>query len=336
VSGGWCLCHIALRDVDVEGRLLDLCAHHQPDHDERRRHCSCGVFLCWESHGEEKKGSVVALTERKLLIELYKEIENDNFGPDKKFLTQPCVVCRYKVGPTMVKRVWGFLKRQGLVEVRPGHGTFLTRRPKPVVFTWDDTAVLDQDRTDMRWRPRVEGSLDRLTCVDLTEQVEAPPEVAKLLEVESGTELVRQTRTMSWANKPTVVCQSWRPALPSSDGVPGQATWQSGSVAVEERFSGRPATSRDALTLDIDPGTPVFEASHVIRDPHGRPVEVVRHVGVGHITFVMPTQKPKTPLESQISQEPLKSQCRARRVLTRLHDVIVKLKGSLAGFFRRR
>lgn len=185
--------------------------------------------------------------------------------------------------PTASKAVRAIVA-EGLAEGRPGVGVFVRswrpiRRVVPTRLArdrWASGAAIQDHDTDGR---------ARLAWVTV-EQVEAPPAVADLLELDQGAAVVARARLFDVDGRPVQLATSWIPAdlaelagLDQRDTGPGGMWARLADVGhaptgpATEEWTVRPASPDELDRLHLPAAARVWEGVRVVRDGSGRPVD---------------------------------------------------------------
>jgi DNA-binding GntR family transcriptional regulator len=231
----------------------------------------------------------------KLVAEIRAAIERGDYGSDRLFRYD--LARKYRVKRHAVDRVLTALKNEGLVEVVPFKGTFVTRQPPRLVYV---RAGAVNNHGSGRWKAMRsaqdgEGQTDSPTL----SRVKATKDLAHRLGVAVGTELLRCTHRMLLETD--LVCvqiqDSWIPSNLVGEplAVPEDVDDWAYTVMRErgikpttgfEEVTARRATSEEARRLVTAAGYPVLEAWRITQDEQGRPVEARRVIADGrHVTF---------------------------------------------------
>jgi GntR family transcriptional regulator len=219
------------------------------------------------------------------------QIREGTLAPGARVPSRAAIMTRYGVGETAAKHALAVLATEGLIEPRPGSGSYV--RQPPVIRR------LDHDRQQMPGSP---FGLDESTlpAADKPADVQrvtwshnhqtpvpAPPNIARRLNLQPGDRVMRTTYVLRADGIPVQMATSYEPMEIISDtqvSVPEHGQHRESSVTVRmgaigirvdqviEDISTRPPLLAEATTLAVPSGTPVLhiERTHLAGD---RPVE---------------------------------------------------------------
>lgn len=223
----------------------------------------------------------------RVLEDLRARIRSGALAPGARVPSRNAIIANYGVGETAAKHALQVLAAEGLIEARPGSGSFVRQVPA--------ARYLDHDRLRFPGSPygveetvAVPAGMDgdggrtlarRLSWEHRTERVAAPPEVAARLGL-SAISLVMMTRYLLTADgEPVQLAVSCEPAeltAGTAVAVPEQGTLAGRGVIermsaigvevdlVAEEISARPSRRSEAGTLALLPGAlvMVIERTH--------------------------------------------------------------------------
>ncbi len=227
----------------------------------------------------------------RVLEDLRSQIREGVLPPGARVPSRAAIMTRYGVGETAAKHALAVLATEGLIEPRPGSGSYV--RQPPVIRR------LDHDRPqipgspfglDESTLPAADGQSQarRLTCEHHSERIQpAPPQIARRLRLQPDDRVMRTKYVLRADGIPVQMATSYEPMeitagtpvlLPEEGPLAGRGvTARMGAIGIRvdqvvEEISTRPPLSAEATTMAIPSGTPVFhiERTHLAGD---RPVE---------------------------------------------------------------
>lgn len=232
----------------------------------------------------------------RVLADLRAQIRDGALPPGARVPSRNAIIARYGVGETAAKHALQVLATEGLIEPRPGSGSYV--RPDPA------GRLLEHDRLHFPGSPfgfgppagpdggglaQHNGEAVRLTWEHHTERVQAPAPVARRLRLPPGEDRVMRTSYLLTADSvPVQLAVSYEP-LALTEGTPVLLPEQGahagrGVIArmgvvgvrvdqVTEEIAIRPSLAAEAAALAIPLGAPVLavERAHLAG---GRPAEV--------------------------------------------------------------
>lgn len=218
----------------------------------------------------------------RVLDDLRHRISSGLLEPGARVPSRNAIIARYGVGETAAKHALAVLAAEGLIEARPGSGSYVRRAPvtrylehvrlghpgSPFGLAGDDSAP----------RPGREHEASR---------VPPPPAVARRLGLRPGSLTMRTRYVLCAGGAAVQLALSWEPvsltagtpvAVPEEGPLAGRGVIERmkaiGIIVdqVTEDISVRPALRAEAAVLGLAPGAPVLlvERSHLAG---GRPVE---------------------------------------------------------------
>lgn len=218
----------------------------------------------------------------RVLEDLRFRIRSGLLEPGARVPSRNAIITNYGVGETAAKHALAVLLAEGLIEARPGSGSYVRRAPA--------AGFLEHDRPQFPGSPfgvAETAASRRLAWEHQTEQVQPPGPIARRLDLEPG-ELATMTRYLLSADgEPVQLATSFEPArltagsqvaLPEQGPLAGRGVIERmRSIGVDvdevtEEVGVRLSSRADAAELSIQPGSPVLviERTHY-RD--GRAVE---------------------------------------------------------------
>jgi DNA-binding GntR family transcriptional regulator len=233
----------------------------------------------------------------RVLADLRAQIRGGALPPGARVPSRNAIIARYGVGETAAKHALAVLAAEGLIEARPGSGSYV--RPMPA------ERLLEHDRLHFPGSPfgfggpagpdggddhaRHNGEAVRLTWEHHTERVQAPAPVARRLRLPPGEDRVMRTSYLLTADSaPVQLATSYEPLM-LTEGTPVLLPEQGphagrGVIArmgvigvrvdqVTEEVAIRPSLATEAAALAIPLGTPVLavERAHLAG---GQPSEI--------------------------------------------------------------
>jgi GntR family transcriptional regulator len=226
----------------------------------------------------------------RVLEDLRAQIREGTLAPGARVPSRAAIMTRYGVGETAAKHALAVLATEGLIEPRPGSGSYV--RPPPMIRS------LDHDRPQISGSPfgldesalppAPEGGRGgRLSFKHDSERVPAPPHIARRLKLAPDDRVMRTKYVLSADGIPVQMATSYEPmeitagtpVLVPGDGPLAErgviARMEAIGIVVDqviEEISTRPPLSAEASVLAIASGTPVLhiERTHLAA---GRPVE---------------------------------------------------------------
>jgi DNA-binding GntR family transcriptional regulator len=214
----------------------------------------------------------------RVLDDLRSKISSGSLEPGARVPSRNAIITNYGVGETAAKHALAVLLAEGLIEARPGSGCYVRKAPA--------AGILEHDRPQFPGSPfgvaqavLAEGDdprsapappvARRLAWEHQTEQVTAPPQVARKLQLSVGA-LATMTRYLLRSDgDPVHLATSYEPAqltagsvvaLPEQGPLAGRGVIERMrfiGVAVDEvteELSVRPSSRAEATALAMPPG----------------------------------------------------------------------------------
>jgi DNA-binding GntR family transcriptional regulator len=230
----------------------------------------------------------------RVLDDLRSRIASGLLPPGARVPSRNAIITNYGVGETAAKHALAVLISEGLIEARPGSGSYVRRAQ---TGGW-----LEHDRPRFPGSPfglrdgedpsRNGSTARRLTWEHQSDQASAPPWAAIRLGLASGAMVVLTTYLMRADGEPVQLAVSCEPAglaagtpvgLPEQGPLAGRGvTERMTSIGIEvtevvEEISARPAALAEASVLATPPGAQVIvvERAHYAGP---RPVEAAQVV----------------------------------------------------------
>lgn len=201
------------------------------------------------------------------------QLENGDLKPGDRIPTERELCARYGVAHMTVRHAIDGLVRDGLLVRRRGSGTYVVH-----------------NRAVSRSINRLQSFTDDVgpsssgAKVLVQAEVEAPAEVAELLELPEGSRVVELTRLRTVDGEPAAVNQVWVPLRVAPNLVNEDmndrslyaylASIGAGPERAEQRIYAVAADTERARLLGVKPGSPVLVSERVSRDAQNSPVEV--------------------------------------------------------------
>lgn len=217
----------------------------------------------------------------RVLEDLRTRISDGSLEPGARVPSRNAIIARYGVGETAAKHALAVLAAEGLIEARAGSGSYVRKVPA--------TRCLEHDRPHCPGSPfGPAGPAGRLSAEHQSDQVSAPPRIARRLGLRPGSDQVMRTRyLLSSDGIPVQLVTSCEPvrltggtaiAGPEQGPLAGRGVierMRSIGIYVDEvveEVSARTALRTEASLLAIAAGSPVLlvERAHLAA---GRAVE---------------------------------------------------------------
>ncbi len=226
----------------------------------------------------------------RVLDDLRTQIREGVLGPGARVPSRAAIMTRYGVGETAAKHALAVLAIEGLIEPRPGSGSYV-RQPAVI-------RRLDHDRQQIPGSPfgldesaltaaREHAQARRLSWEHHSERAGAAPQIARRLKIQPDDRVMRTKYVLRADGNPVQMATSYEPMeitagspvlLPEEGPLAGRGVpTRMGAIGIRvdqviEDISTRPPLSAEATTLAIPSGTPVLhvERTHLAGD---RPVE---------------------------------------------------------------
>lgn len=203
------------------------------------------------------------------------------------------LIARFGVNRYTAREALKHLIQEGLITVEPSRGTFvktprtlkrlgMSRYARSRWKAVDHTAILGEEAS-------AQGLTANRTIGELGE-VAPPPAVAEKLHTPSGEKVWVRRRTIQLEDRPHQLADSYYPLdvvagtlLTQEDSGPGGdfaclANAGHEPSEIEEEWTARMPTKREADALALPGATPVLELTRTIYDQNQRPVEVMLSV----------------------------------------------------------
>lgn len=228
----------------------------------------------------------------RVLDDLRHRISSGLLEPGARVPSRNAIIARYGVGETAAKHALAVLAAEGLIEARPGSGSYVRHAPV--------TRYLEHGRLGHPGSPfglagpvpagtvpAGDGAGPRLTREHEADRVPPPPAVARRLGLRLSSLTMRTRYVLSAGGAAVQLALSWEPvsltsgtpvAVPEEGPLAGRGVIERMKAIgitvdqVTEDISVRPALRTEAAVLGLAPGVPVLlvERSHLAG---GRAVE---------------------------------------------------------------
>jgi GntR family transcriptional regulator len=234
-------------------------------------------------------------------------ITQGEIGPDDPLPSVRALADRFGVTTVTVSRALDELRAEGLIDTRPGRGTFL-RAHRPVIRVG---AYLTAEPGGHRATWAGEGERQGFTATqDIIEvaTVAAPADVAARLELDEGARTVIRRRILYVDGVPVQLADSYYPAelaegteLAEARKLRGYTFGALQRLGVEldhfvDELHMRMPTPAEVRSLRLGKGTPVVRVIRTTYATTGRPVEVADQVLAGDryvLTYEIPAHRPE-------------------------------------------
>lgn len=223
---------------------------------------------------------------------LRREIRTGVYEPGSLMPSEPELVERFGVSRSVINRALSLLYSEGLVRPERGRGT--TVNPIPVIPRNAVARQAKQVREGGDARGAFDGELRRLGLTPKSEvtveQVTANAEVAELLGIDEGAQVLARRRVMSANDVPVQLATSYIPwdiaegtQLTEEDTGPGGTYSRLADLGhkptrFSERTRERAPEEAEASGLRMDSSQRVFHITRIAREASGRAVEVTESI----------------------------------------------------------
>jgi GntR family transcriptional regulator len=252
----------------------------------------------------------------RIAADLRDAIGAGQLAPGAQLPTEGQLAARYSTSLGTVQAAKRLLEAEGLIEGRPGQGSFV-RPPRHVVRRTGERHQWEKDRVHLPADERAKtGAVEYDTGLDF-EDIDFPAsydsqpateELAAVFGVEPGTKMLHRHYVSSerTADAPVSLVDSWlvwdmvagNPKLldASNEPWPGGTQHQLSTVGIElgrvmEEFTARPPTPDEAEQLRIGSGVSVLYLRKTSMDITGRVVEYSEVIMPGDRTEMVYTTK---------------------------------------------
>lgn len=226
----------------------------------------------------------MAATYREIADDLRRSILSGEYGPGDTLPKLRDIAERYGAAYQTVRAAIGALEREGLVEAIRRRGTVVRKRPAQRLLTRSRQVYRDEkgyyfDPSAQQWVP-VQPPTVRWGL--------APPDVAPLLGIEVGAEVLIRDRIMGDGDtkRPYQLATSYLPESLARGTVLAERDTGSGGIydrleemghgplRWSETVSARMPTTDEAAALNLPPGVPLLRIVRTATSPAGLVVEV--------------------------------------------------------------
>lgn len=231
-------------------------------------------------------------TAKKITADLRTRIDAGEYPPNTDLPKIALLTDEYGVARQTVRAALKGLESAGLVRLVHGRGARVLERNPVKIPLSRYREVLQPHGEKGPWQAAcaAQGIDGRMVLVGL-ERVQADAELAGLLEVPVGTELVHRRRhAMIGDDRVHHVQQVWYPAdLVDGTGLAEKTVVVGGAFglltalghpprSLDERITARMPLPAETADLSSGAGVPVLVVERVVRDPAGRVLELLRVV----------------------------------------------------------
>jgi DNA-binding GntR family transcriptional regulator len=233
----------------------------------------------------------------RVLDDLRHRISSGLLEPGARVPSRNAIIARYGVGETAAKHALAVLAAEGLIEARPGSGSYVRHAPVtrylehgPLGHPGSPFGLagpVPAGTAPAGTAPAGDGAGPRLTREHEADRVPPPPAVARRLGLRPGSLTMRTRYVLCAGGAAVQLALSWEPvsltagtpvAVPEEGPLAGRGVIERmkaiGIIVdqVTEDISVRPALRAEAAVLGLAPGAPVLlvERSHLAG---GRAVE---------------------------------------------------------------
>ena len=213
---------------------------------------------------------------RQLFVVLRDEIVRGVYTASGLLPKEEALCERFGVSRITVRRALADLAAQGLVERRHGRGTFLIQDRLPLVRARPSLSLIDSLR---------KTATETQVQVLKVEQLEAPLDVAALLQLEPGDKAVHALRLRSMGGTPVMLSDAWVPARlgkqVTATSLRKHALYEIllaqgvkfGRVIQE--ITAELSDPIRAKLMQTEVGAPLLKIVRVLHDPDARPVQYI-------------------------------------------------------------
>lgn len=223
---------------------------------------------------------------RRIAADLRAAIERGDYQPGHQLPSGSALMKQYGVARQTVQNVFDALRAEGLVTTRPGAGVFV--RAKPAVTRLTRNRLSRQARQGGKGAFLGDAAASGFTpSAAVTVRTEPASErVADALGLAPGEEVLVRERVLSADGDPVQLATSRLPrTITAGTRIETEDTGPGGSYArleeagyvlhhFTEHVSTRPASSAEAETLRLAPGSPVLCVCRIAFDTAGAPLEI--------------------------------------------------------------
>lgn len=238
-------------------------------------------------------------------------IDSGTYAPGSALPSEPELATELGVSRVTVNKAITLLRSEGRVKVKRGSGTFVRSLPR-----------IPRD-AQKRYASRAKGTgagevevrgldLQSRTEYGKIGRIEAPAEVAEVLGLKAGADVLIRPRVLYANDEPTQIADSYYPwsiakdsaelllkDLPQGGSYGRLEAIGYGPVRFTEDVTVRMPNDNEQRVLELEATQPVFEIWHVAYTTNDLPVEVCIHVMPGYLwqlQYGWEDQKPTEPL----------------------------------------
>src|SRR5690242_4575306 len=151
-------------------------------------------------HSRAEGGSMANPMYRQIAEDLRAQIEGGDLGPGQQLRTEIELREHYGASRNTIRDAVKLLTAWGLVETRPGQGTFVVRKIEPYVtsLTGSPKVPILYGEVDDSAAGETEGRARRLYSTDPQIEIQkAPASVARLLQIAEGSQVISRHQKRS-------------------------------------------------------------------------------------------------------------------------------------------
>lgn len=213
---------------------------------------------------------------RQLFVVLRDEIVRGTYSASGLLPKEESLCERFGVSRITVRRALADLAAQGFVERRHGRGTFVRQDRLPLVRARPSLSLIDSLR---------QTASETQVQVLRVEQVEAPSDVAALLQLAPGEKAVHALRLRSMNGTPVMLSDAWVPARlgrkVTAASLRKQALYEILMAQgvkfgrVIQEITAELSDPASAKLMQTEVGAPLLKLVRVLHDPAARPVQYI-------------------------------------------------------------
>ena len=153
----------------------------------------------------------------RVLDDLRQRISSGLLEPGARVPSRNAIIARYGVGETAAKHALQVLATEGLIEARPGSGSYVRQPPAARYLEHDRLNYpgspfgLEGPAGEQATRPGQAAAGQRLTREHQSERVLPPPAIARRLGLRPGGAAMRTRYVLSAAGAPVQLALSYEP-----------------------------------------------------------------------------------------------------------------------------
>ncbi|SDI54958.1 GntR family transcriptional regulator [Sinosporangium album] len=238
---------------------------------------------------------MIKLSYREIAAILRQEIMDGLYPHGSLLPPEPVLAERFGTARSAINNTFRVLRGEGLISTQQGRGTYVTAMTSPIVRNASlryQAHAREQGHGAFDYEVRQLGMTPKS---DLTISRVLPPEqVAEILGVSPGGEVLARSRQMYADNVPVQIATSYIPLDIAADTVLEEAEQGAGGMVsrmadlgfqqtrMTERITVRPPSEAEAEFLSMSSEQRVYVIHHVGWTSSNRPVEVCVHVMPTH------------------------------------------------------